>query len=174
MDNETGAPAPETGTEEGVEQQQGETVEELKAKLEAKSKAFEDQRLRAEKAEKKLKESPARTSGDQKSNDLSTRDLFELTKAGINDLDDVDFLQRAAAISGKSLGDTVRDKSIMAILNSQREERITAEATSTGSNRKITPRATDEQLVQRASKGEIPESEEEITRLIRAKFGIKR
>ena len=158
--------------EEHVEtepEEQEETIEELRAKLAdtevAKAKAdeiAENQRIRAEKAEKKAKES--------KNNDsLSSSDMLAILAAKVDE-EDTDRVIKFAKDEGVSVREALKNPELKAILDVRAEQRDTAAAANTTNVRRGPSKTTDDVLVQNASKGKLPESDEEISRLMAAKM----
>lgn len=103
---------------------------------------------------------------------LSMRDYLALAKADIS-ADDIEEIQEFAAIKKVSISEAMNAPVIKAILREKAEQRKASEATNTGTAKRSVSRATDEQLIEKAKKGEMPESEEDMIRLIRARKGLK-
>lgn len=155
-----------TDTEEEAAE---ETPEELKARLAKAEEVAKNQRIRAEKAEGKLKEGAKPTTAP---GDLSPTDLYALFEAKVPQ-EDISEVSEYAKLKGISVADALKSNVVKTILADNAEKRATAQATATGSTRRAGNKTTDEALLAKASKGELPESDEEINRLIRAKKGYK-
>lgn len=162
-------------TVEGDEQE--ETVEELRARLDTERQArikaeekYENQKIRAEKAESKGKTTP-RTTTESKGNDLSTKDLYALTEAKVP-LDDIDEVTRYAKFENISVADALKSNVVKTILKDKAEMRLTAEAANTGPARRSSGKVSSETLLEKASKGEMPESDDQIAQLVRARKGL--
>jgi len=162
---------PEVLEEEDSEtesKEQEETIEELRAKLAeteaAKVKAdeiAENQRIRAEKAERKAK--------DSKNNDsLSSYDMLAILAAKVDE-EDTDRVIKFAKDEGISVREALKNPELKAILDVRAEQRDTAAAANTTNVRRGPSKTPDDVLISNASKGKLPESDEEIARLVAAK-----
>lgn len=166
MENETGevqASTEQVATE--GEAQPTESVEELRAKLVKAEEIAENQKRRAEKAEKKAKETRA-TEG------LATNDVLYLAKTDIdsNDIDDVVEYASKMGVSVKDAHDFYRP-----ILNARAEERRTANATNTGGSARGTVTVKGEDLLLKAERtGEVPEDTDGMLKLAQARLSGKR
>lgn len=106
-----------------------------------------------------------------KSGDLSTKDVLYLAKADIHE----DDMEEVTDVATKMFNGDVKKaheylKPRFAV---KAEERKTAEATHTGNARRSSGKVSDDALLANANSGKLPESEDEIARLIRAKTGRK-
>ena len=155
-------------------EEEEESVEEIKSKLEESEKArikaeenYLNQRIRAEKAEKGNKDfKPI-----QKTGELSTRDAITLMKANVPE-EDIDEVVEYAKFKKLPLSDALKDSVVKSILADKAEMRRTAEASNTGSARRGSSKVSNESLLEKASKGEMPDSQEDIERLWRARKGL--
>lgn len=170
---------PETTSEETVE-----TLEEVKAQYEAERQArlkaeelANNQKIRAEKAEGEAKKTRGTTKetpvAHVKGNDMSFRDTVAIVKANVPE-EDLDEVLDYAKFKGVSIVDALKSDTIKATLSLRAEQRNTASATHVGSARRGAVKISDEALVSNAEKGNIPESDDEITRLLKIKMGVKR
>lgn len=154
------------------------TLEEQLAKAKEVAK---NQKIRAEKAEAKLKEKtetpPAvveNKNEPQSSSNISSTDMYALISSKVPQ-EDVEEVEKAAKLLGKSIAEALKDSTVRAILKSREEERLTAEATNTQGTRTPAKTVTDDEIVSKASKGDIPEAgTPEAERLFWAKRGGKR
>jgi hypothetical protein len=160
---------PET-TEEETEEVE-ESIEEVKARLETETAArlkaeeiAENQRKRAEKAEKKGKEPVVAPSAST----LSSADLIAVSNAKVHE-DDIDKVERYAKSEGLSIKDALQTPELQAMLSVRTEQRHVAEATNIGNVRAGSVQVTDDALLKDASRGILPDSDLEIERLIAAK-----
>lgn len=155
---------PET-TEEEVEPEE-EVVEEVdwKAEAEKQKEIAENQRIRAEKAEKKTKEKVEPTSTH------STSDIVALSKVHE---DDIERVEKFAKDEGVSIKEALKNDELTAILNVRAEKRNVSDATNTGNSRRVSAKVSDEALIANASSGKLPTSDEDIDRLIAAKLKNK-
>lgn len=143
-------------------------IAELKKKADVSSQNFE----RAKKAEWELKEARERLKSGEHSQTLSPKDYLALTEAGVSS-EDFDEVERVSKILNKPLMETLKDKTMKSILLERSEERKSAIATQTSGGQRGPNKATGEALLERASKGDLPEGAEDIAKLVKAKLGIK-
>lgn len=126
-------------------------------------------KIRAEKAEKELKVK----GGKVEDQSLTTKDALALVNAKVSD-EDYDEVIRVSKIFGKSIGETLKDKTMQSILSERVEERRTAELAQTGKNRRGESKTTGEDLLAKAEKtGEVPEDEEGLKKLFQARMARK-
>ena len=103
--------------------------------------------------------------------EMSTKDVLYLAKADIHEEDMEEVTSLAKAMFG---GDVKKaHEYLKPRFAVKAEERKTAEATHTGTARRGSVKVTDEALLASAKAGKIPESDEEIERLVRAKASQK-
>lgn len=164
---------PETTSEETVE----ETVEEVKSRAAKAEELANNYKRRAEKAEEEAKKMRGTTKetpvAHVKGNDMSFRDTVAIVKANVPE-EDLDEVLDYAKFKGVSIVDALKSDTIKATLSLRAEQRNTASATHVGSARRGAVKISDEALVSNAEKGNIPESDDEITRLLKIKMGVKR
>lgn len=136
---------------------------------------LQKEKAKREELEGKLKTAPAKEEAPkQETNALSQDDVFELFDAGIRVKEDRDFFIQSAKLAGLTIQEARKNKTIMALLKEQQEERATAQATSTGGGQRGTATVPDDALLRSAQiKGELPESDEDIRRLIKARQARK-
>lgn len=153
-----------------VAENEAKTVESRKKESEdfAKAKELaENYKIRAEKAEKEAKKGagdPPKTSPE-----LSTKDVLYLAKADIHE-DDMDEVLTFAKFKNISLSEA--HKQYKPILDVRAEERKSAQATQTKGARGAS-KPTPEDLISRASKGQLPEKDEDIEALAAARMALK-
>lgn len=145
----------------------------LREKADKATKAEElanNYKARAEKAEKLGKKGETEPNEDS----LSTKDLYALMTAQVPQ-DDVDEVVKASKILNVSIQEALKDPTVQTILEKRAEYRKTAQATNTGIARPSTKKVTDEEILSKASKGELPEKgSDEAERLFWARRGGKR
>lgn len=128
----------------------------------------ENYKIRAEKAEAKNK---GEAKVDEQS--LSTKDALALVNAKVSN-EDYDEVVRVAKVLGKEIPEALKDKTMKTILAERVEERETAEATQIGKTQRGASKTTGESLLDRAEKtGEVPEDEEGMKKLFRARIARK-
>ena len=160
-----------TETEENGNEGAEESIEELKARLAKAEEIAKNQRIRAEKAESKAKDgavAPKPTKAAEKQ-DLSTKDLYALMEAKVPQ-DDVDEVAEYARFAKLSIGDALKSNVVQTILKDKAEMRATADATNTGGARRVSAKVSGETLLSKAAKGELPDSDEDLQRLVAARM----
>lgn len=138
-----------------------ESIEDVRAKLVKSEEIANNQRIRAEKAEKSAKETPSPST-------LSSSDLIAVTNAKLHE-DDFERVERFAKSENLTLRDALKHPELKAILDLREEQRKTAQATNVSTTRRSSNVTTDDVLLSNASKGDIPDNDSEIERLIAAK-----
>lgn len=154
-----------------ADEQEGESVEEIKTRLAKAEELAKNYKIRAEKAEKLAKQKPNEVS---KQADPA---IDNATLARIYDIPEEDFdeVLDMAKFKKISLAEALKLTSVKAILAEKAEFRKTAETSNTGSSRRSPNTVTDDTLLSNASKGIIPEAgSAEAERLFWAKRGGKR
>ena len=135
----------------------------------AKAKELADNyKIRAEKAEGKLKE-PKETKEV-----LSGKDALILVKEGISEPEDLDEIESFVAWKktvnpAYVMADALKDKVLRTVLATKAEERKTALLTQTRGTGTIKTESSDEILAQ-AQKGQFSEKDEDIDKLVEARF----
>lgn len=130
-------------------------------------------KIRAEKAESEAK---AKKEVEEKptpiSDTLTQSDLLSIVRANIAE-EDIDEVRDYANLKHISVAEALKSSVVKTILSEKDEERKTASATSTGNARKGSVSQTSSQLLENASKGILPDSDEELKKLILARKGLK-
>lgn len=160
----------EESTEEVTEQEVDWKAEALKMK-----EIADNQRIRAEKAESKIKTEKSQTQTKEIKSvnaELSTIDIIALTKANI-ETEDIQEVLDYAKFKNISISEALKSPIVKATLSEKAEQRNVALATNTGGAKRTSGRVSEETLVANAAKGNLPESDADIDRLIKAKMGIK-
>jgi hypothetical protein len=105
--------------------------------------------------------------------DISNSEIFTLISAGIpqEDKDEVVLYARTHKIS---VSDAVKSPEVKAILKVREDYRKSSEVSNTGVSRRGSVKVSGDTLLTSAEKGQVPESDEEIQRLIDARFEAKR
>lgn len=130
-------------------------------------------RTEAEELKKKVppEPKPQEDKKEEEKKGLSEKDVIYLAKASIHD-DDVDEVLAYANKMGVSVKEA--HKFYEPILAKREEQRKVADATNTGPSRRSNTKLSDEDLIAKASKNELPEDPEDIERLMKAKLFHKR
>lgn len=133
----------------------------------------ENYKIRAEKAERKAKvvTTDAKPNATPASN-VSTKDLYALMEAKVPE-EDISEVEDYAKYKGISIAEALKTQAVRSILNEKAEMRNVAIATNTGSGKRVTGRVSDETLLANASKGNFPENDADIDRLVKLQFKRK-
>jgi len=147
--------------EEESDEQEEESVEELKRRLTKAEELAQNQKLRAEKAERKAKGSTEIKEG------LSDTDILFLAKTNIHD-DDVSDVIRWAKNDGISVKEAYAQ--FKPILDTRTEERTSASVTHTKGGARGTNKVSGEDLLRKAERtGEVPDTDEGMMALATAR-----
>jgi hypothetical protein len=158
---ETEAEAVET-TEAAEEAPSAEEIAELRTKA---AKADELEQKNKQLFERLKKQPEPKPKPEPAQDGLSTRDVVYLAKADIHD-DDVDEVLDYAKLKGISVGKA--HEYLKPVLDVRKEQRTTASAANTGPARRGASKATAEALLDNARAGKLPESDDDIARLVAA------
>ena len=151
---------------------QEESVEEVKARLAKAEELAQNYKVRAEKAEKKAKEVKVETKVET-TTDLSSKDLMALMNAKV-ETDDVDEIVDYAKFKGISVAEALKTGVIKTSLAEKVEQRKVADATNTGTSKRSSAKLADDVLLSNASKGIMPDNDEDLNRLLDLRKNIKR
>lgn len=163
IEEETPEVEPEVEAEAETEQEPEVEVD-WKAKAQKAEEVANNQRIRAEKAEKANKK-PAPS---QDATALTLADQVAIVKANVHE-DDIERVERYAKAEGMSVRDALKDPEMKAILDLRMEQRNIAGAANVSNTRRSAARITDTDLLKQAAAGKIPETDYDIARLIAAK-----
>lgn len=145
----------------------------LKADKDKSDQIAKDQKIRAEKAEQDLKKNKTTQPVEDKS-ELTEKDRIALIRTNVHE-DDLDEVLEYSHLKKISVTEALKSSVVKAILAEKEEFRKTAEATSTQKSKPVNQKITDEAILEKASKGDIPEKgSEEAERLFWAKRGGKK
>lgn len=172
LDEEVILTTPEETSDSNHEETDENSEDEFDWKAEAlkQKQIAENQRIRAEKAEKKPEREVSKVA-PKKQSDLSAVDIIAISKANI-EAEDVEEVVDYAKYKGISIVEALKSNVIKATLTQKEELRKTAQATSTGTSRRGSASITDGQLIANAEKGIMPESDADYDRL--AELRLKR
>ena len=131
----------------------------------------ENYKIRAEKAERKAKVAPEAKHEAQSAN-VSTKDLYALMEAKVPE-EDISEVEDYAKYKGISIAEALKTQAVRSILNEKSEMRNVASATNTGGSKRVGGRVSDETLLANASKGNFPDSDADIDRLVKLQFRKK-
>lgn len=139
------------------------TLKEMADKAAKAEEIANNQKIRAEKAEQELKKNkPAGDVTPKNTENLSPKDVIYLASAGIHpeDLDEVMDWARFKKISIPE-----SHKQLKATLELKAEQRKTADALNVGVSKRSTAKIPDDVLLTNASKGILPDNDEDLARL---------
>jgi hypothetical protein len=157
------------------EEDTSESVESLKAQLAKKDEIINNQKIRAEKAEGKLKsvKTEAPQTKSTKQGDLGSKDLYALMEAKVPQ-DDVDEVVEYAKFKGITVAEALKTSFVKVTLSEKSEQRRIADATNVGNTRRTSSKASEDTILSKASAGEMPDSDEDLMRLILARKAVKK
>jgi len=137
-----------------------------KAEAEKKDKAYNDQKTRAEIAEKKLKgvNQAKPTHEGREAGNLTTLDIIAINRANI-DIDDIETVTKYARMEGIEVHEALKKDELKAILNVKSEKRNVSQASHSGASRRSSSKLSDDAILANAKKGILPESDEDLDRL---------
>lgn len=140
----------------------------LKEQAEKAKKAEElanNYKIRAEKAEQGNKNKPVIGEGTPKTPEMSSKDLMALMNAKISE-EDVDDIVDYAKYKGISVAEALKSDVVKSTLEKKAEQRKIADATNIGTGRRSSAKIPDDVLLSNSLKGIMPESDEDLARLI--------
>lgn len=111
---------------------------------------------------------PAQSVETQKTDGLSINDVRALVSVHEDDVEDV---TEYARFRGVSVSEALKSNTLKNIISENAEKRKTAEATNTNASRRGTTKPTGEDLLDRASKGQMPD---DVDALAKARLEAKR
>lgn len=132
-----------------------------------------NQRIRAEKAETRLKnigsgeKATVTPKNTEQSSTLTTKDLLAIVNAGVSE-DDIDEVADYAKFKNISIADALKSSTMKSILAEKKEIRATANATNTSTTPRGNGQTSVNKLLSDFEKGILPESKEERFRLFEA------
>jgi hypothetical protein len=150
-------------TEDDVEDEKDLEAENAKLK-----KAYEDQKKRAEIAEKKAKSVKTQT----ETSTLTVKDGFALAKANVAD-EDVDDVLEYARFKNIPVAEALKTNFVKNMLAEKEEFRKSQEVSVTPNHKRASPKVTDDMILENARQGKFDESEDAIKALFRARHGLK-
>lgn len=159
---------------EGEQDTTPEVVEADPELLKAKEIA-DNQRIRAEKAERELKALKASPKSVEKEeipvSGMGLKDIRALQDVPDEDVDEViDF----AKYKGISIAEAKKHPVIQTVLKTKAEERKSAEVANTGTSRRGVNKQTEETVLEDFTKGVVSEKKEDIEKLVLAQLAAKR
>lgn len=138
-------------------------VEELRKKVQT----LEAQKNHWKKKANAGKESESKPTVNTK--ELSPTELYTLMKSDVAP-EDLEVVTKYAGYEGISVAQALKSDVLKTILDKRTQARKTAEATSTGSTRKSTNQTSPEALLENAKKGNLPDSDADLEKLVNARW----
>jgi hypothetical protein len=160
----------ETSSEETNDEEQDST--DWKAIALKNEQLANNQKIRAEKAEGKLKQVRPEVTQSKSKGDLGSKDLYALMEAKVPQ-DDIDEVIDYAKFKGVSIQEALKTSFVKATLSEKAEQRRIAESTNVGGARRSTQKVSVDTIMSKAQNGEMPDSDEDMMALIKARKGIK-
>jgi hypothetical protein len=157
---EVETPADDTEDLESLQEKNKKLFERAK-KAEAEAKLLKAERLKAEEQARRPAEKQA---------DVTLKDQIALVQAQVNP-DDIDEVLRYAKFADISIADALKSNVVKTILSERTEQRKSAEVANTQGSRRTVPKVSDEQLIEKADRGDVPDDPEA---LVEARFNQKK
>ena len=142
-------------------------IQQKKNERDLKEKMEKGKNFYKKEAKKATKEPKGKTQGKEPT--LSVKDSARLQQAEIP-VDDWDDVIEYANFKGIGISEALESSVVKATLSEKKEVRNTAKATNTGGGKRGTSKVSDEQLLANADKEKLPESDEDIARLAKARI----
>jgi hypothetical protein len=156
---------PDANVDESTDTVEEEEID-YKAEFEKTKQIAENQKIRAEKAEAKLKTNTSTGRGEtSKVDGFSPMDIIAITKANL----DEEAIREAmdyAKYKKISIAEAIKSPAVKATIQLIEENRRVSEASNTGSARRGSSKISDESLIENARKGILPESDADMKRLV--------
>lgn len=157
----------EDESEAEIEENESEQDIDLKARIAELEK--ENKTLKVQKA--KIKEKKAAPVEQEKA-ELSQKELYSLMQNNVHE-DDIDQVVDYAQARKISVQEALQSGTIKAILKENQELRKTQELSNTGTTRKSSAEKDADTLIQKARKGEMPQSEADMKKMFLKMKGIE-
>lgn len=111
---------------------------------------------------------------EKKSDDLTIKDAVLIQRANV-EVEDIDEVVRWAKFNNQTIGQALSDDTLKTVLAKRAEVRKSAQATSTGTTKRVVTKVSDEEILKDAQNGKLPKpGSEEAERLFWARRGIKK
>lgn len=154
--------------------EESESIEDLKARLAKAEELANNQKIRAEKAEKLAKLNKEQPKAETKiyEGDLTAKDTIAIIEAKVPS-QDIDDVVEYAKFKKISIQEALNSNVVKTMLAEKVEMRNTASAANVGSSKRTASKVSDEVLLAKAQKGEFPDNDADLQRLINIKGGYK-
>lgn len=154
-----------TQQEDKEAEEKSDDLEDIKLRLQKAEELANNYKIRAEKAEKRAKTSDGASRSDF---EMSPVDIIALSKANMEP-EDVSEVMEYAKFKNISIQEALKSPIVRATLANNAEMRNTAQAANTGASKRQTGRISTDALLANARKGIMPDSEEDMARLLAAR-----
>jgi hypothetical protein len=155
---------------------EGNDGEELAERLAKAEELAENYKIRAEKAERMAKASRIDTPTTPKqtptAGELTTKDLYALIDAKVPEAD-IEEVREYAQLKHITIAEALKSNVVDTILKDNQEKRSTASASNVGGSKRGTGKTSDDVLLAKAAKGELPDNDADMQRVIKLRLGIK-
>ena len=158
----------ETTEETVADETTEENVEDVKAKLSKAEELANSYKIRAEKAERLAKAQKVEVKPEVSKPNMSTRDYIALVNAKINE-EDIQEVEDYAKYKGISIADALKVGVVKTLLAEKEEMRKTAQATNVSNARRSSATVSPETILAKARKGDVPDGEDDIEKLVRSR-----
>lgn len=156
-------------------------ISRLADEAEARKKSDEiagNQKTRAEKAEGELKKLKGNggtpNNPPEKDAGISQSDFYALMRNNVPE-EDAGEVADYAKLKGVSVAEALKTGFVQARLKTLGEERVTAKATSTGKSPRGSGNVSGDSILEKArNNGELPESDDDMRKLVEARLGVKK
>jgi len=105
--------------------------------------------------------------------ELAPSDLIALMSNQVIEAEDINEVIAYANFKKISVADALKSAAVKATLQEKNEYRKVAQATNSGTVRRGTSKVSDETLIEKARKGDLPDSDADIQRLVNARYAKK-
>lgn len=156
-DTETTENQMEVDLDLSEETTESESVEELKKKINTLEAQKNHWKEKANKTKDEKSEVKSQSKPEAESVSISAKDALLMAKFDI-DIEDVDEVVDFANYRKVSIAEALKNPTLKAIIKDRQEERQTAAATQTRGPR-VSPRMSDEAMLDRARQGQVPETD---------------
>jgi hypothetical protein len=162
----------ETSNEETQEESSNES--ELEARLAKAEELANNYKVRAEKAERLFKANREQPKAETKvyEGDLTAKDTIALMEAKVSS-EDIDDVVEYAKFKKISVSEAIKSNVVKTMLAEKSELRQTAQASNVGGSKRSSGKIPDDVLLAKAQKGEFPDNDADLQRLINIKGGYK-
>lgn len=159
----------ETKPEEKPEGEESKESEDYRAKLNIQNRILEKEGYEFKDGKWIKNKKVENQKENREEGGLTPEDAIVLGKSNIHE-DDVNEVIEYARFKKIKIRDAVKDPTLKAILDRRVEERTTAAAANTKGGQRGTSKKSPESLLAEARRGNMPESDEDIEALVKARF----